>query len=785
MATSNIIKSELKGIADEVRELHPLLESLYRAMPTIETVQYTHGPNEKGADFLLTRHAVESGTTDHIGVVVKCGNLNKSSRSTSDQISECLQRRLVDGGKKQIYLDEIWVTCNGSISNGMQEKIHHEYKASKVKFFDLDRLTTLIDQYVPNFATEIAFADAEYLSTERARAIELESNCSLVPTADADIYLEQDLVLQHVDEYGGIELDSTSSNILKVVEETPVIFIEGSMGGGKSKLMAKLVKELTDQSVYMENKMLPHLKSCKDLLNEGFEFEDLIRGLIKSANFEDDPDRKYVIIFDGLDEIEKNDEVVGKRVEEIIIYAREHRDIRVVFTSRPLKNKELIETFSSVNQYELQPLSLTKIIRFIQTVCGSANVENRLLEDLKSSQLFRALPNTPIAAILLANLIKEGVDELPYGITDLYTKYTELALGRWDITKGLLSQKEFEAGIAILANIANYFMQNQLSMVAEDEAIGFFKSYLKDRNLQIDAGGLYSNIIDRSGIVYADSRERTFGFKHRSFLQYFYAKYLYSKSQVVLDQRIFQPYWNSSYFFYFGLRKDCPELIDEVQAIPVPEDGAESYRFLRLANFGSLMLAASNSPYTSIERGIQFIFSEAASFFNDIHASPSKHTLAKFPSLHLLSLFRLIIYQEYSFHFFSKAITDRLLSIDPNDKGIDPFELFFLDVTREDLAGEPIFDNLVTIYGNRLPMVLQIALQSASKSKRYESTALKSLVKKSRKRLATSGQLKAQFRQLAFKSIDGTVDTTTIRAERVPSVSKRKTLRAKRKGKRN
>ena len=426
---------------------------------------------------------------------------------------------------------------------------------------------------------------------------------------------------------------------------------------------------------------------------------------------------------------------------------------------------------------------MRKIIRFIKTVCGSANVKNRLLEDLKSSELFKALPNTPISAILLANLINEGVDELPYGITDLYTKYTELALGRWDITKGLLSQKEFEAGIAILANIADYFMQNQLSMVAEEEAIGFFKSYLKDRNLQINAEGLYSSIINRSGIVYTESRERTFGFKHRSFLQFFYAKHLYSKSQVALDQKIFQPYWNSSYFFYFGLRKDCPELIDEVQAIPVPEDEdeAEGYRFLRLANFGSLMLAASNSPYTSIEKGIQFIFSEAANFFNDIHSSPSKHTLAQFPSFYLLGLFRLLIYQEYSFHFFSKAITDRLLSIGPNGEDIDPYELFFLDVTREDLANEPIFDNLIKIYRNELPINLQIVLQSVSKSNRYESTALKSLVKKSRKRFMTSGQLKKQVQQLLFKSIDGSVDTTLTRRERVPSVSKRRTLRSKRK----
>ena len=724
---------------------------------------------------------MESGTIDHIGVVVKCGNLNKNARSTIDQIGECLQRRLVEGGKRQIYLDEIWVTCNGSISNGMQENIHHGYKASKVKFFDLDRLTTLVDEHVPHFATELAFADAEYLSMERGRAIEIESNSSLVPTVAADIYLEQDLVLQHVDEYGGIELERTNSNILKVVEENPVTFIEADMGGGKSRLMVKLVKELTDQSVYLENKLLPHFKSCKDLLNEDFEFEDLIKGLIKSANFEDDPDRKYLVIFDGLDEIEKNDEAVGQRVREIIIYAHEHRNIRVVFTSRPLKNKELIETFSSVNQYELKPLSFAKIIRFIQTVCGSANVKNRLLEDLKSSELFKALPNTPISAILLANLINEGVDELPYGITDLYTKYTELALGRWDITKGLLSQKEFEAGIAILANIADYFMQNQLSMVAEEEAIGFFKSYLKDRNLQINAEGLYSSIINRSGIVYAESRERTFGFKHRSFLQFFYAKYLYSKSQVALDQKIFQPYWNSSYFFYFGLRKDCPELIDEVQAIPVPEDEAEGYRFLRLANFGSLMLAASNSPYTSIEKGIQFIFSEAANFFNDIHSSPSKHTLAQFPSFYLLGLFRLLIYQEYSFHFFSKAITDRLLSIGPNGEDIDPYELFFLDITREDLANEPIFDNLIKLYGNKLPINLQIVLQSVSRSNRYESTALKSLVKKSRKRFMTSGQLKTQVQQLLFKSIDGSVDTTLTRRERVPSVSKRRTLRSKRK----
>lgn len=58
------IKERIVGITDEVKELHPLLEELFRKHPKILQVEYTHGPDEMGADFVLTHTHDVLGTPE-------------------------------------------------------------------------------------------------------------------------------------------------------------------------------------------------------------------------------------------------------------------------------------------------------------------------------------------------------------------------------------------------------------------------------------------------------------------------------------------------------------------------------------------------------------------------------------------------------------------------------------------------------------------------------------------------------------------------------------------------
>ncbi len=774
------LKKKLKSLEKEVHDFHPVLDSLFRKIPTISAVDYNQGPNEKGADFVLTRPSVELGGVDYIGVIVKIGKIKATDTGVNRQIEECKLRRFVENGNREIYLDEIWIACNDTVTHNAKEKIWETYNGQKIKFLDIDCLAKLVDKHIPGWFGNIDIRDSDFLANERMNAIKFESITSLLTENQAELYLPQNIVTKEIDEFGHYT-SSKPIDIYSTIEQNTVIFLEAAMGGGKSKLMLNIIKHYCDNLVYAEKKIMPFYKSCRDFLNPDFNIEHYLDEIISNNNLKDDSERIFLLIFDGLDEVERSSDFVSEKVSETISFAK-NKEIKILLTSRVVKDKNLEACLTEKStRLELQPLNLASIMKFIDKISVNTNIETRLVEDLKKSNLFRELPRTPISAILLATILKDNIDELPSSITELYAQYTELALGRWDVNKGLTNQKEFEAGRIIISNIATYFMDNQLSVISQREALNFFVDYLSQRNLQIDAELLMEKLTSRSGIVFLDTREKTFGFKHRSFLQFFYAVRLNLKSSIELNAVIFHPYWVTSYFFLFGLKKDCPELLDQLMELEPPSGSEEGFRYSRLTNFGSFLLASYNSPYNKIKEGIEFIFTEAASLYLEVVSEPEKYTLSKFPNLQLLGLISYILSDQYSFNFFKKAIQNSLLNIDSEHEK-DMYKLFFLDLSNSNLGDEHLMSMMTEKQSNNLPTPIKVIIASNSNAKNYTSKVLSKIVKKYHKRRKSSKVFQQEVMNLAFVSIDGTVDALPNRALN-PKIepSKRKALRAKRK----
>ena len=232
-----------------------------------------------------------------------------------------------------------------------------------------------------------------------------------------------------------------------------------------------------------------------------------------------------------------------------------------------------------ISRCELHHLSIKRIFEFITKMCEKVNVTDRILEDLKKSALFRDLPRSPMLAILLARLLNESQQEIPSNMTELYAKYLELILGRWDEKKGLQSQKEYQALDNILMRLARQMIDDQRLFISVDEVKAAFKDYLDQRNLEIDADQLFNKMVDRCEIVLLDSNTETFGFKHRSFTEFFYAKSFIPDQSLVVDSRVFNVYWINTFFFYLGLRKDCP---NDLQAIFKMPAGSELEEWLKI-----------------------------------------------------------------------------------------------------------------------------------------------------------------------------------------------------------
>ena len=557
-------KEKLSNIKAEVSEFHPLLHKIFEKIPRVVNVDHTHGTDEWGADFVITRKDDITDLDEYIGVIVKIGKIHQDTMKIEQQIKECDEERIIHGSKKKIRLDEIWVINNESVTSGAKKNIYREFSTRKIKFYSSKDIISLIDKYLPNYWFEIPIGAGEYLKSLSERIDKLEIESRLISGTDIE-YIDQEIVESDWGIKGSdrIKKEKTKKperiDIIKEILKNKVTFIEGDAGYGKSKLLRHVAKTFCCPNSFNNNKLVPIILSYKDLFDIYNESLEEVLSKIINNNFDQEEIYAYVFLIDGVDEkIFNNDEQLNN-INKIISQTENRSDFKLVFATRPIGFLEGNDGFNiEVKKYELKPLNVIKVVNFFEKFCTKAGISSKIIDDLKNSQLFKQLPQSPIATILLASLLNEDSKDLPSNLTELYSKYLELMLGRWDIGKGLSSQKEYESAKRILCDIASYFIENELVQISTDEAFTFFSNFLKRRNLDIDPNELFRKVITRSGIVIIDNKFNTFQFKHRTFSEFFYALNTFENGDDnFIDSRIFNYYWRNIYFFYVGLKRDC------------------------------------------------------------------------------------------------------------------------------------------------------------------------------------------------------------------------------------
>lgn len=730
-------KSILSDINNEVKQFHPLLLKLLPKLPRVKNVEYTHGKFEKGADFIIVREDDILHDVEYIGVIVKIGKIHQDLSKIREQIEECDLPRYSINGKKKIRLDEIWIITNEHITDGAKEKIFHFYSSKKIKFFQNTDLIKLIDQFHSTYWYDIPVDIGEYLTEVSSKIKSLDNSLSLLSIQDKNFYIDHDL---HEINWEFNFDEKKPKKITKVSEfheiilKEKIIYIEGRAGFGKSKLLRHTLEKLCIPTNYLKYKLVPIYISYRDFYDKyKLNIENVIKEyLSESIEKKLNDEIKLVFFIDGFDEksFEANEEF--DRFEELVNVFKKNINIKAVITSRPLnyvdpqKMKNL-----RIASFDLAPLSISKIKSFFEKICEQISLSGRLIEDIKRSQLFKQLPRSPISAILLANLLNEQPKELPSNLTELYQKYTELMLGRWDISKGLQSEKEYEAAKSIIKKLSLYYIDNDLDFIALDEAKGFFDNYLQERNLNINSEQLFDKITRRSGILQKETNYNRIYFKHRTFAEFFYASYkIENYDKYFIDERVYESYWRNIYFFYLGIKKDCESSLKKILDI---KPTSLYHRFSRFVNMSDYFLASYATPYKFISDNFKKIIIEITKLYFDIIKKTIDSELQNLSEINVLYLFQLFVRNFYSYNFFDRAIDDAVINILSDDNITEEEKIyasFFLSVISIDLGKDNPFDGLIEEFKTKLPLTIQLALYYESKNLKKHSTLLKKQEKK-------------------------------------------------------
>jgi hypothetical protein len=709
-------KNKLAAIQDEVKEFHPLLEALLPKLPDIQNIDYSHGKDEMGADFILSKLEKPFGILTYIGVIAKIGKIKQNFSEIERQIADCSVSRYFLGTKDRINIEEIWVITNEHITSNAQEKIHEKYKNRKIIFISGSALIRLIDDYLPHYWTNIPIKINEYLKYLRTTTEEADKRMNLYSES---FYIEQDVYHNYDADYSqnnSRKRQSTKVEVLDEIEKRKVILIEGGMGTGKSKMIRRLIDYYTKPEVYVEKNIIPICLDYKSFVEKNNGDPDILINSVVSPWEIGENNLKYLLLIDGVDEMNQSNEERKSTLKTIIDAVCLKPNVKLLLTCRYIKGLDKIDYFESkATKLELRPLTMTKTIEFLRRLCQKLNIADRILEDLKRSPLIQDLPRTPIAAIILARLLNENSSDLPSNLPELYSKYTEQMLGRWDMEKGLQSQKEYQALDNILMQFSKYVIENEINLISKGDLQTIFTQYLAKRNFDIIPDDLFKKMVERCEIIYFDEMANTLSFKHRTFAEFFYAKSLSKKNALAMDNRAFNLYWTYIYYFYLGIQKDCEDELCELTELN-PEN--ESKRWLKIVNMSNFYLAAYATEYKIIAKGLAKMATDAAYLYKDIIGHKFESIFSKLSIMNILCFLQLVFRQAYAYDYFKSAIVDAALIINEEDSienDIKAYATFLLNVTLIDLKGTDSFDFLLKDYIKHLPVDLALAIGHESK----------------------------------------------------------------------
>ncbi len=756
MVTTKLQYEKIASINDETNELHPLLHQLLPHLPHVKDVTYTHGSNEMGADFVAQKFDPTLNDHHYVGVIAKTTKIHQDLSDIERQIEECRIPRLIAGGTKQTHLTEIWVITTKNVTNNAKEKIHHKYASSNINFIDGDKLTHLVDEYIPYYWHDVPGSIGTYLQRAWIRNRELDLQSTLLPEKCASLYIDLDLMQEDEDGYEKSRPARRKTvNVYSELKQNKVLLIEGAMGAGKSKLLRHMLSELATPTSFNESKLIPVYLTYRDFLRayDGNIAKCVKETLREATRDVRDQEATVLLLVDGIDEVIEEKSASAERLGELVEQVEAESSTKLVITTRPMKliDREL-EIHRSVKRYYLKPLSTTNILAFIQNICRELKLSTRLVEDIKRSHLFRQLPRNPIAAILLSNLLAQNEQELPSNLTDLYAKSLELMLGRWDVQKGLFTVKEYEAAETVCCLLGKYVMDNELIRVATEEVKQKFRQYLNDRNLDVDADKLFEKVTLRSGVLADDQESQTIRFRHRSFAEFLYAKLLTKAGGLRMDERAWQLYWANTYFFYFGIKRDCPDLLEEVLACPI---GLEAQRWLRIINVPQYFLAAFSTPYRVVEHNLYKLFLDTARVFTDIKTGKVRTALSSLPEMQLLWFMRFIMRECYAFAFFRRALESTALRIEESleEPDIKAIALFLVGTVGIELGEQEPFRLLIENKKlGELPLSVSCAVECEMKMNKELGRS--PLMRKHKKRWRRITKSSRSFQALTKKLFD-------------------------------
>lgn len=580
---------ERKRILLSFRELdlQPYLKELFSSMEPSYLIQVTQGTDELGKDLVLIKK--DKLTTDVIGVVVKLGDVKGKLLGEVDEVIE----RVVNFTSKEVTVikqvntqikqsfrheaevkdalekykvNKVIVVIAGEISNEGRTRIVKEVDVSEEYIHGINWLVESFTEFYPQIyfdgkvttflQKKIQELELKHIATKSNRML---SECFIEPLVQsAETSVEFKESFEAIWNRKKLPFSKLKSLLTK---HKPVLLI-GDPGTGKSAAIAKLAIDLM-KDVYkfavskkekVEKCKIPILVTARQLL-DSVTAQELLDRYFEEADVSNNISVKALFI-DGLDEV--NSSIRSQVIEKSKQFAEEF-DCPLVIASR---NVDIVKIApAGFEKLELLPFGAGQALALIEKINSKKEVISVLKEGLE--RIKSQIPMVPLSLILLIDIVEEH-KEVPASVTELYERYNDSILGRYDKNKGIEVLFEYLVKKRFLSSLAfQEFVEKSRVEISRSEFDEFVSQYKLRYGRDEEYIGKFLSEIERAGILQIG--DETVLFRHRSFLDYFAGFYAYDRHDEIddLNQFIVDKYYDDNAgetsFFYIGLKRAISE----------------------------------------------------------------------------------------------------------------------------------------------------------------------------------------------------------------------------------
>ena len=650
------VKDKLEYIQKECPETE-LFEDLKQLFKNkgFENVKITHGTSEFGKDLIFSKYDETFGEERWYAVIVKNKPATQNDFMRGHEIGDQIELALriphtdVSGSKKNISL--IFIVINGTVSNQATQIISEFIPAivmPYIKIWDYQDLAgeinayskeSFLDNLEPSLNTYIQ-SQIKVLSDISASNNVFDLKLDDINQIFINVQTTYSKELRKMNNYVSFdgkkdkykEEDIEGSN--EILNSNENFIIHGIPTSGKSLFLKRIgIKALKLNNVKSNAVFYFDLQNFKsELLDIHSLINEQFKSLTKGDSFNKDDYSKILLLFDSIDFI-KEDEIRIKIFTEIENYINlnpnEFSSLQVVVATRNLEFLKSNNLLANFKETELLPFNFNQALKLVKKIIPHDEQKaHNFLKALKSSLLDTALQRTPLALTLMAILYRDDkidLKELPANIFELYNRFTDVYMDKWDNSKGISQLYKYEQTKNILAFIAFHLHQRGINNINTEDLKLFLVELRTKYNYDElnDIDNFIIHLKSRNGVFHYDRLNDIFLFFNHYFQEYFSSLCIEDDEDSILIDNFFNSWWSNAIVFYCGKKPKSYKLHSQLLRKVIPID---TFQKLYYINQHSKCLQASHDisieNRTSIVKRLLF---EYDNFFKSLSEEGSKN----------------------------------------------------------------------------------------------------------------------------------------------------------------